>query len=206
MQTPRLAELIARSDEVREATRSHPDARVRHRAHLLLDLIELGTIRAVCARHGCGNGNLGDWKHRFLAEGAEGLRDRSRPGRARRLRADDEAFLIDALEQHTPQEFGYPVAVWSLADLSDLVQQRRGITLELSTMSRTLERLGFRYRRPKHDLKHRQDQDARESCRVVLADLQKRGVRLSPSSSILMKRMSIPIQDWRRSGSESADK
>lgn len=201
MKTPDLDGLIGRRDEVVAATQHHPDGRVRHRAHLLLDLIDLGTVTAVCAKHGCGNKNLGKWKQRFLDGGVAGLADRPRPGRRRAMNVADDAFLIEVLEQHFPQEYGYPVAVWSLADLCDLLEQQRGIALGITTVSRTLNRLGFRYGRPKHDLHHRQNIDAKESCRVILTELQKKGVLLSPASSILMKRMSTPIQDWQRDGS-----
>ena len=204
MKTPDLDLLLARRNAVLRCTQHHPDGRVRHRAHLLLDLIDLGTVAAVCAKHGCGNKNLGKWKQRFLEHGVEGLADRPRVGRRRTLDADDEAFLTDLLEHHSPQEYGYPVAIWSLADLCDLLWQQRGLVLGISTLSRTLHRLGFRYGRPKHDLQHRQDLDAKESCRVILTELQKKGVVLSPASSTLMKRMSIPIQDWRRGGGDAA--
>lgn len=204
MKTSHLDLLLARRDEVLRLTQHHPDGRVRHRAHLLLDLIDLGTVAAVCAKHGCGNKNLGKWKQRFLEHGVAGLADRPRVGRRLAMQAADEAFLVDLVERHSPQEFGYPVAIWSLADLCDLLWQQRGIALGISTLSRTLHRLGFRYGRPKHDLHHRQNLDAKESCRVILTELQKRGVALSPASSILMKRMSIPIQDWRRGGGDAA--
>jgi len=199
--TPAWDVLVARRNDVLAATRAAEDGRVRHRAHLLLDLIDLGSVTAVCQKHGCGNRNLIKWKNRFLELGVRGLEDRPRVGRQRVLAAADDAYLVDVLEHHTPQEYGYPVAIWSLADLCDLLELERSIVLGVTTLARNLRRLAFRYGRPKHDLHHRQNQDAKESCRVILTELQKKGVVLSPASSTLMKRMSIPTQDWRRDGS-----
>jgi DDE superfamily endonuclease len=63
------------------------------------------------------------------------------------------------------------VTIWTVADLRDL-PARRGYDVRVATVyrhfvSRPLARRGDRYRRPRHDLTHRQDADAVASATQV---------------------------------------
>jgi len=78
---------------------------------------------------------------------------------------------------------------------------------------RALRAMGYRYRRPRHDLRHRQDAEAVASAGHALAELQKRGLLPAPNpdtapgtppasgSSTWTSATSIPTPTWRRSGS-----
>jgi len=200
VKTPRLAELGDRKDELLAAVRRHADPRVRHRAHLLLRVIDQGSLVQVCVTCGCGNHNLGKWKQRFLDAGIEGLVDTPRAGRQRYLSAADDAWLVEIVTTRSPMDFGYIVAIWGLPLLCDLLAAEREVVIKTEALSRNLKRLGFTYTRSRLDLKHLQHQDAVESCRITLTQLQKKGSPLTPASSMLMRRMSTPIQDWQRPG------
>jgi transposase len=154
-------------------TRTDPDPRVRHRADgLLLVASGLG-LTAAARRFGCSRNSLRSWAHRFLAEGRDGLADRGRPGCPPKLAAGARALLATALAT-TPLEYGYPVTTWTVADLTDLLG-RHGDRVSTATVYRTLHAMGYRYRRPRHDLTHRQDAEAVASAKHVLRQLQKRG-------------------------------
>ena len=73
----------------------------------------------------------------------------------------------------SPLDYGYPVTTWTVADLTDLLTQR-GWPVSRATVWRRLQRLGYRYRRPRHDLRHRQDPEAVAGATHVLTELQKR--------------------------------
>ena len=94
-----------------------------------------------------------------------------------------------------------------MADLTDVLAQR-GWTVSRATVSRALQRLGYRYRRPRHDLTHRQDAAAVASAQHVLRELQKRGLLpgLDFGLSTWMNATSIPIPTWQRSGSGVASR
>jgi transposase len=113
------------------------------------------------------------WTQRFLSQGREGLADRPRQGRPRKLDAQAEVFLEGVLRE-LPTDYGYATATWTLTDLQDLLT-RHGWVVSLGTVDRTLPRLGYQYRRPRPDLDHRQDADVVATAQQTLTVLQKRG-------------------------------
>ncbi len=138
---------------------------------------------------------------RFAAEGRAGLVDRPRGGRPHVLSEADRTFLEAALEQG-PQAYGLPVTIWSIRDLQALLQRERGVAASVYTVHRAVQALGFRYRRPRHDLSHRQDAHAVAAAGRVLDWLQKKQL-LSPEDSIWSTWMNVkstPIPTWQRSG------
>ena len=72
-----------------------------------------------------------------------------------------------------------------------------------ATVHRQVQRLGYRYRRPRHDLRHRQDAEAVAAAKHVLAELQKRGCLPGLDSGLFtwMSATCTPIPTWQRSGS-----
>lgn len=95
------------------------------------------------------------------------------------------------------------MTIWNVADLHELLA-RHGYQVSPATVYRTLDRLGYRYRRPRHDLTHRQDAEAVASAKHVLAELHKRGLLpdLDSALSMWMNATSTPIPTWRRPGSD----
>jgi transposase len=189
---------------LRHLTRTDPDPHVRHRADGLL-LVAGGMALTQAAQvFGCARNSLRRWGGRYLAEGRDGLADRGRRGRPPKLDAAARDLLETALTQ-SPLEYGYPVTIWTVADLTDLLA-RRGWPVSAATVYRTLAALGFRYRRPRHDLRHRQDAEAVASAKHVLTELQKRGLLpgLASASSTLMNATSTPIPTWQKAGSVGA--
>jgi transposase len=106
------------------------------------------------------------------------LADDRRSGRPPKLSADDLAFLDTALQQG-PQAYGWPVTTWSIRDLQELLRQRRRVEVSVYKVHRAVWGLGYRYCRPRHDLKHRQDAEAVASAQQALAWL---GKGLAPST------------------------
>jgi transposase len=188
---------------LRHLTRTDPDPRVRHRADALL-LVASGLSFSQAAIRLCAcPKTLRRWAERFLEEGRAGLADRPRRGRPPKLDAAACALLETALAA-SPLDYDYPVTIWTVADLHDLLT-RHGYQVGPATVYRTLERLGYRYRRPRHDLTHRQDADAVASAKHVLATLQKRGLLpgLDSGLSMWMNATSTPIPTWQRSGPDA---
>jgi transposase len=184
-----------------------PRPRVRHRAAALVLVADGLTLTEAARLLGRSRTSLRAWRDRFLAAGRAGRPGPPRPpagaGRggqaARRL-------LADALAE-SPLDHGYPVTTWTVADLADLLG-RRGWAVSAATVSRTLHALGYRYRRPRHDLTHRQDAAAVASAEHALAELQTRGLPPGPASALSTwtRATCTPIPTWRRSGSAAASR
>jgi len=183
-------------------SRTDPDPRVRHRADGLLLVANGLSLAETARRFGGSPRSLRRWGERYLAEGRDGLADRTRQGRPPKLDAAARDLLDVALAA-SPLDYAYPVTVWTVADLTDLLG-RHGYTVGPATVYRTLAALGYRYRRPRHDLRHRQDAEAVASAKHVLAELQKRGLLpgLDSGLSTWMNVTSIPT--WRKAGSVAA--
>jgi transposase len=143
---------------------------VRHRADALLQLAHGRSVEDAAHAMGCCTKRIRVWRRRFLAEGRTGLADRPRSGRPALLDDGARALLETALAG-SPLDYGYPVTTWTVADLADLLTQR-GWPVSRVTVARGLQRLGYRYRRPRHDLTHRQDAEAVASATHVLRELQ----------------------------------
>jgi transposase len=200
------AALVARRAELVTLTKHADDPRVRHRAHALLALAAGASLRATATRLAVSASSLRRWRARFLAAGGTGLADRPRPGRPPKLPEAARAVLQTALEAD-PMSYGYAVATWTIADLTDLLA-RRGWVVSAVTVNRTVHALGYEHRRPRHDLHHRQDAEAVASAAHALAVLQKKGL-IGPAESawsISTSASCIPIPTWRRSGGDGASR
>lgn len=187
---------------LRHLTRTDPDPRVRHRADAVLLLASGLSVSQVSRAVGASRKSVHRWAERFLAQGREGLVDRPRRGRPRKL--DGVACaLLEHLLTTSPLDAGYPVTIWTVADLRDALAQH-GYRVSGPTVYRTLERLGYRYRRPRHDLRHHQDAAAVDAARHVLTELQKRGLLpdLDSALSTWMNAPSTRIPTWQRSGND----
>lgn len=196
-----MLDLTAHVDELRRLTRTDRDPRVRHRADALLLLAHGRSVEEAAHDSGCCTKRLRVWRVRFLAEGRTGLADRPRPGRPPALGAEARALLETALAV-SPLDYGYPVTIWTVADLTDLLG-RQGWSVCATTVWRTLHALGYGYRRPRHDLTHRQDAEAVAAAKQVLRELQKRGhlPGLLFGLSTSMSATCTPTPTWQRSGS-----
>lgn len=196
-----MLDLTEHAAALRRLTRTDPDPRVRHRADALLLLAHGRTVEEAGRDSGCCAKRIRVWRRRFLADGRDGLADRPRPGRPPALDAAARDLLERALAA-TPLDHGYPVTTWTLADLADLLG-RRGWRVCTTTVARTLQAMGYRYRRPRHDLTHRQDREAVASAQHALRELQKRGLLpgLDSGLSTWMNATCTPTPTWQRSGS-----
>ena len=100
------------------------------------------------------------WMDRFDAEGPEGLFDRPRSGRPRKLDADAEAVLEETVSA-PPTEQEYTFTYWTLPLLAHHLEQTLGLSLCCETIRTYLHRLGFRWRSPRWAVV-REDSEAKE--------------------------------------------
>jgi transposase len=156
---------LGAGDLRREAARCRDGGAARRM--LALALVLEGSSREEAARAaGMDRQTLGDWVHRYNAEGLPGLRDRRRPGRRPRLTAEQEAELATAVERGPdPDRDG--VVRWRRVDLRALIETRFAVRLHERTVGKVLRRLGFTRLsvRPKHP---KADEAAQEAFKKAL--------------------------------------
>lgn len=170
-------DLTPHRDELRRLSRTDSDPRVRHRADGLLLLAGGLSGGATARRLGCAPNSRRRWGNRYLAEGREGLADQARRGRPAKL-PQAARDLLDTALAASPLDYDYPVTTWTVADLTDLLAQR-GWIVHPVTVSRTLHALGYRSRRPRHDLTHDPSSGSRSCgiCQACLTETAKKGAR-----------------------------
>jgi transposase len=191
---------VEQVDELRRVIRTDPAPRVRQRAQMVLLLAQGETVPAVARLFRAARHRVRRWRGAWAARGRDGLADAPRTGRPPKLTAGDLVLLADALGRG-PQAYGWPVAVWSVGDLQALLQQARGTEVGLPALYRAVRGLGYRYRRPRLDLRHRQDAEAVASARGVPGWLGKGRAPGSCTSSAPTSAGSTGTHGWRASGS-----
>ncbi len=160
---PKILRVRAAQDEKEErwvrklaASRHGPADWILH-ARIVVRSWDGQRVEAIAKDLGCSPQTVRRRLHRFDAEGIEGLGDHPKPGRPRRLRAEDDSKLIALVRQEPPgrlvtQRDGTMVAreeeaeaQWSLNALARAAKEA-GIQVKRSQIRRILLREGVRWR------------------------------------------------------------
>ena len=124
------------------------DAALRTR-YLILVHSARGLGRAAVAEQlGCSHATVRRVRHRYVANGEQGLFDRREDNGERKVDDDYLEVLRHVLESRA-QAYGHRRPTWTLRLLIDTLKQLTGIIISRSTMSRLLGALGARRGRPK---------------------------------------------------------
>ena len=131
-------------------------------------------VHEIAEMVGCHRSTVFRWLQQFEVGGLAALQPGKSTGRPPKADADFQAALAQAVEQN-PRDLGYPFTRWSADLLSEHLRRTTHVSVSPSTVYHTLKRLGYRYGRPKLDLKHRQD-----PTDVARAKRQKRAALKKP--------------------------
>lgn len=109
---------------------------------------------------------LRDWVVRFNAKGAEGLIDKTSPGRPPKLTPAQKQELRQVVEDGPEKHVSHLVR-WRRADLAALAKARFAVDCHETTIGRMLRELGFSHisARPRHPEK---DEQAAEDFKKTL--------------------------------------
>jgi transposase len=151
--------LLALSDRLRGELQdivSHtPVAKERCRAQALLGIADGSDVGEVAEVLQVSRQTLYNWLSRFQERAELDLRarllDAPRLGRPRTASGTiDErvAAVIDG----DPRKFGYHATVWTAPLLSRYLRDHHAIEVSDRTVSRAIDRLGLRWKRPRHEL------------------------------------------------------
>lgn len=142
-------------DELRRRARLCKDADQARRM-LAIALVLEGSSRDAAARAvGAERQALRDWVMRYNQDGLDGLRDRPKPGRRRRLN-DEQLKELDRLVEQGPDLTVDKVVRWRCADLKEIAKARFGVVVSERSIGRILKerrfaRLSVRPQHPEAD-------------------------------------------------------
>ena len=141
--------------------RTQKNNRASRRMLGIAHALEGMTIGAAARAAGMERQALGDAIKRYNAEGLDGLFDRVKPGRPRKLDAAQEKELSELLiEGPDPDKDG--ISAYTLDDLVEIAERRWKVKYHPWSMSVAIKRLGFSRQkaRPHHPEKDEVAQEA----------------------------------------------
>lgn len=159
-------------DELRRAVKSDKRVEVQKRATAIRLLVRGDKPAAVAKVMAVSEVSIYGWWHRYQEGGVEGLANRAKG----RPETKADARYLQELEQAIEQEpsgLGYAFAVWTVKRLRDHLTKTTGVVLSVAYLNTLIRQQGYVYRRPKHDLTHRQDPIAKAEARHHLEELKK---------------------------------
>jgi transposase len=158
---------------LQQAARSSADPRLRERCRAVLWSEEGKTTGEIGRLLGVAATTPMRWIKDYRRFGFRGLVPDKSPGRPRMVDADGEAVL-QAVIGTNPRDLGYRFTRWTLATLAEHLTSVLHATVSAFAVGSALERLRYRYKRPKLSLKHKQDPQSVRRARRELRDALKK--------------------------------
>jgi len=175
------------------------------RARIILLCAEGVPLRQIAERVAIDQHQVGEWRRRFLADRLEGLSDRARPGRPRRLGHDERLEMAAVATSERDRDD--PVATWSYFDVAEELT-RRGIEVSVSQTWRILTAMDIDLSKVRGWLNRRDDPDfwdrVRDICGLYLSPPERALVlSVDEKTAIQAKQRKHPDQapragKWRR--------
>jgi transposase len=158
--------------EVENLFRKGPNNRIRKRAHAIR-LSAMGyTVTQIAEILGCNRQSVHNWFDMFEQDGPQGLCDKPRSGRPAIATIDYRTKLVEAIRTN-PRKIGYPFTVWTLTRIRAHMAREMRILLSESRVRQIMKEQGLVFKRPKHTLDQKRDQDAFAEVRDVLEQVKK---------------------------------
>lgn len=124
------------------------DAATRIRYLVILHTAEGHSQSEIADMLACSIKTVSRVQQRFREHGPEGLLDRRGDNGTTKVTYDYILALMEAV-RGSPRDYGYPRPTWTQELLIKVMEERKGIRVHPSTMSRLLRRLGIRRGMPK---------------------------------------------------------
>lgn len=185
---PKQNDYTLTEDEQKQIQQAMKNAetRVSRRATVIYNLHQGYKPEEVANWHQISLASVYNHFNRFKTEGIAGLPDKAKSGRPHKATEEYIAVLEETLETD-PHDMGYAFTIWTQARLRRYLSEQTGIQLSRSRFQELMQRLGYRYRRPKRDLGHEQDAELREQFKQVLDEVKKQPKQVKSSYSLWTK-------------------
>ena len=104
------------------------EARIFRRAQAVRDVVQGQRLHTVSDTLHFTYSALRKWVYRFAHQGTQGLVDRPRPGRPRKVTCELEQYLNRLIDQD-PLEHGSRSSQWNCRELATVLAQQTGVQL-----------------------------------------------------------------------------
>ena len=176
MKPPKQVHPLSDSElsEIQRVIGKHPKPRVRVRAIMLRMSHEGLSAPEIATLLGVSRQTVLHQLQRYEASGIIGIEDRPRPGAPAKANAEYIAKLKQAVGSD-PRELGYRFSVWSVERLQKHLVGQTRVELSSTYLHQLMQKHDIVYRKPKHDLEHKQDPEEVSEKKRLLEFLKKRG-------------------------------
>lgn len=106
------------------------------------------TAQSVADAYGLNIRTVFRWLAAYASGGQKALQAKPIPGRPSKLTGEQMSWLAGAVRSHTPQQYKFEFALWTLGLISDLIVRRFAVSLSRSAVGRVMRTLGFTPQRP----------------------------------------------------------
>lgn len=127
---------------------------------------QIADVLDVCCR------SVRNWISRCEKDGLVGLKTKPRSGRPPKV-DQDYRRLLERTAGTPPRQMRLPFSRWTLPRLNRYMEKETGISITDRWLSEVLHQLGFSYKRPKHNLSHKRDDELYEAKKSELVVLKK---------------------------------
>jgi transposase len=158
--------------ELQQIIRNHKKPRVRVRAIMIRLSNEGQSATQIAQALGCVRQSVLYQIARYEQAGCAGLEDKPRSGAP----AKADAAYIKALKEAVasdPRQLGYRFSAWSVERLQKHLYQQTQVQLTMSYLHELMLKHDIVYRKPKHSLAHKQDEQIVEEKKRLLEFLKK---------------------------------
>ena len=136
---------------LRDEAKTQGDLATWRRAKAVIGYIKGKSVISLAETLDVTRGAINRWLQWYEAEGIEGLRTLSAPGRAPKLGSAQQQELVTLIEAG-PQQVGYSTGIWTGPMIGDLIHHRFGVRYHNHHVPWVLHRLGFSVQRPRKRL------------------------------------------------------
>lgn len=177
--------------------------RVAMRAHMMLLSDRGHSAFDIADLHDVTHPTVYKWMDRFDEEGPEGLFDREREGRPRKIDEEVERE-IEKLLQRDPTDEGENASRWTTPRIAEYLERELGVDVHPETVREALKRLEYSWTRPRRRLRKGPDYEER------LAELADRIGSVRPETTVLfadeteVKRFPPLRRMWQPVGEQKA--
>jgi transposase len=158
--------------QIEELYRRGANHRVRKRAQAIRLSAMDYTVTQIMQILGCNRQSIHNWFDLFEAQGCQGLCDKPRSGRPVIATVDYRRRLVEAIKTN-PRKMGYPFTVWTLTRIRAHLARETRVLLSESRVRQIMKEQRLVFKRPKHTLAQKRDQDAFAEVQDLLEQVKK---------------------------------
>ena len=174
MKPQRFIRKLAKKErqDIEEIYRHGSSARVRQRAQAIRLSAKGYPVTEIVEILGCNHQSVHNWFNAFEEQGPAGLYDQPRSGRPVIATTAYRTTLVAAIKTN-PKKMGYPFTVWTITRIRAHLAREMHLLLSESRVRQIMKEEGLVFKRPKHSLAQKRDEDGFASVRKLLEQVKK---------------------------------